>query len=165
MIAKHNTTNEPRSSTVDRGPGSRAHVRSYPCGASDIGADPFRRRAAGRSGRGHQKQAARPRDLDHRDAGRLSEAIKRKAFARGYKREVRLPLDFVARTERLLEQAVLDALAEPERPDWSQPGSSKPRRPWKPRTLSPWCTRSKPHLKGPASSMLRGAGSRAGRRW
>jgi predicted RNA-binding protein YlxR (DUF448 family) len=44
-----------------------------------------------------------------RDA--LSEAIKRKAFARGYKREVRLPLDFVARTERLLESAVLDALA------------------------------------------------------
>ena len=44
-----------------------------------------------------------------RDA--LSEAIKRKAFTRGYKREVRLPLDFVARTERLLEQAVLDALA------------------------------------------------------
>ncbi len=44
-----------------------------------------------------------------RDA--LSEAIKRKAFARGYKREVRLPLDFIARTERLLEQAVLDALA------------------------------------------------------
>ena len=44
-----------------------------------------------------------------RDA--LSEAIKRKAFARSYKREVRLPLDFVARTERLLESAVLDALA------------------------------------------------------
>lgn len=44
-----------------------------------------------------------------RDA--LGEAIKRKAFARGYKQEVRLPLDFVARTERLLEQAVLDALA------------------------------------------------------
>jgi predicted RNA-binding protein YlxR (DUF448 family) len=44
-----------------------------------------------------------------RDA--LSEAIKRKAFGRGYKREVRLPLDFVARTERLLESAVLDALA------------------------------------------------------
>ncbi len=44
-----------------------------------------------------------------RDA--LSEAIKRKAFTRGYKREVRLPVDFVVRTERLLEQAVLDALA------------------------------------------------------
>jgi uncharacterized protein len=44
-----------------------------------------------------------------RDA--LSEAIKRKVFARGYKREVRLPSDFVASTDRLLEQAVLDALA------------------------------------------------------
>ena len=44
-----------------------------------------------------------------RDA--LGEAIKRKAFTRGFKREVRLPVDFVARTERLLEQAVLDALA------------------------------------------------------
>ena len=44
-----------------------------------------------------------------RDA--LDEAIKRKAFVRGFKREVRLPSDFVNRTERLLEQAVLDALA------------------------------------------------------
>ncbi len=44
-----------------------------------------------------------------RDA--LNEAIKRKAFARGFKREVRLPPDFVNRTERLLEQAALDALA------------------------------------------------------
>ena len=44
-----------------------------------------------------------------RDA--LGEAIKRKAFARGFKREVRLCSDLVARTERLLERAVLDALA------------------------------------------------------
>jgi hypothetical protein len=44
-----------------------------------------------------------------RDA--LAEAIKRKAFARGFKREVRLPSDFVSRTEQLLERAVLDALA------------------------------------------------------
>ena len=44
-----------------------------------------------------------------RDA--LSEAIKRKAFARGFKREVRLAPDLVTRTERLLERAVLDALA------------------------------------------------------
>jgi uncharacterized protein len=44
-----------------------------------------------------------------RDA--LDEAIKRKAFVRGFKREVRLPADFVNRTERLLEKAVLDALA------------------------------------------------------
>jgi predicted RNA-binding protein YlxR (DUF448 family) len=44
-----------------------------------------------------------------RDA--LLEAIKRKAFARGFKRDVRLPPDLVDRTERLLERAVLDALA------------------------------------------------------
>jgi len=41
----------------------------------------------------------------------LYEAIRRKAFARGFRREVRLAPDFVARTERLLEQSVLDALA------------------------------------------------------
>ncbi len=41
----------------------------------------------------------------------LDEAIKRKAFARGFKREVRLAPDFVARTEQLLEQSALDALA------------------------------------------------------
>jgi uncharacterized protein len=44
-----------------------------------------------------------------RDA--LLEAIKRKAFARGFRRDVRLPSDLVDRTERLLERAVLDALA------------------------------------------------------
>jgi len=41
----------------------------------------------------------------------LGEAIKRKAFSRGFKREVRLPADLVTRTERQLERAVLDALA------------------------------------------------------
>jgi uncharacterized protein len=41
----------------------------------------------------------------------LEDAIKRKAFARGFKQNVRLPPDLAARTERLLEQAVLDALA------------------------------------------------------
>jgi uncharacterized protein len=41
----------------------------------------------------------------------LGEAIKRKAFARGFKREVRLPADLVERTGRLLEQSALDALA------------------------------------------------------
>jgi len=44
-----------------------------------------------------------------RDA--LGEAIKRKAFARGFKREVRLPSHFLDSTEKLLERAVLDALA------------------------------------------------------
>ena len=41
----------------------------------------------------------------------LSDAVKRKALARGFKREVRLPADLVARTEQLLERAALDALA------------------------------------------------------
>ncbi len=44
-----------------------------------------------------------------RDA--LLEAVKRRAFSRGFKRDVRLPPDLVDRTERLLERAVLDALA------------------------------------------------------
>jgi uncharacterized protein len=44
-----------------------------------------------------------------RDA--LLEAIKRRAFARGFKRDVRLPADLADRTERLLERAVVDALA------------------------------------------------------
>jgi uncharacterized protein len=43
--------------------------------------------------------------------GALASAIKRKAFARGFKRDVRLASDLVERTERLLERAVLDALA------------------------------------------------------
>src|SRR5580704_8207159 len=37
--------------------------------------------------------------------------LKRKALARGFKREVRLPADLVARTGQLLERAALDALA------------------------------------------------------
>src|SRR5579863_3744779 len=41
----------------------------------------------------------------------LGEAIKRKAFARGFKRQVRLSPDLVALTERQLERAALDALA------------------------------------------------------
>jgi uncharacterized protein len=41
----------------------------------------------------------------------LGEAIKRKAFTRGFKREVRVAPDLTEETERLLERAVLDALA------------------------------------------------------
>src|SRR5216684_1137825 len=44
-----------------------------------------------------------------RDA--LKTAIARKAFARGFKRDVRLARDLVETTERLIEQAALDALA------------------------------------------------------
>jgi uncharacterized protein len=43
--------------------------------------------------------------------GGLATAIKRKAFARGFKRDVRVLPDLVERTERLLERAVFDALA------------------------------------------------------
>ena len=41
----------------------------------------------------------------------LGEAIKRKVFARGFKRDVRVPLDLIGHTERLLERSALDALA------------------------------------------------------
>ncbi len=41
----------------------------------------------------------------------IEEAIKRNAFARGFKREVRVAPDLAAETERLLERAALDALA------------------------------------------------------
>jgi uncharacterized protein len=41
----------------------------------------------------------------------LAEAVKRKTLARGFKRQVRLADDLVEQTERLLQSAVLDALA------------------------------------------------------
>jgi uncharacterized protein len=41
----------------------------------------------------------------------LEDAISRKVFARGFRREVRLPADLVLRTEMALERAALDALA------------------------------------------------------
>jgi uncharacterized protein len=41
----------------------------------------------------------------------LAEAVKRKVFARGFKRDVKVPADLVEVTERLIERAVLDALA------------------------------------------------------
>jgi predicted RNA-binding protein YlxR (DUF448 family) len=41
----------------------------------------------------------------------LAEAVKRKALARGFKRDVRLSADLVTQTGQLLEQAALDALA------------------------------------------------------
>jgi uncharacterized protein len=41
----------------------------------------------------------------------LAEAIGRKAFARGFKRDVRVDADFVDETERLLARSALDALA------------------------------------------------------
>jgi uncharacterized protein len=41
----------------------------------------------------------------------IEDAVRRKAFARGFKRDVRLLADLASRTERLLQQAVVDALA------------------------------------------------------
>ena len=41
----------------------------------------------------------------------LTEAVRRKVFARGFKREVRVAADFVDSTERLLVRSALDALA------------------------------------------------------
>ena len=41
----------------------------------------------------------------------LEEAIKRNVFARGFKRDVRVDKDLAAQTERLMENAALDALA------------------------------------------------------
>ena len=41
----------------------------------------------------------------------IENAVRRRAFARGFKRDVRLPADLSAQTERLLRQSVLDALA------------------------------------------------------
>jgi hypothetical protein len=41
----------------------------------------------------------------------LAEAVKRNAFARGFRRDVKVAPDLVTRTEALLERAALDALA------------------------------------------------------
>ena len=41
----------------------------------------------------------------------VAEAVKRRVFARSFKREVRVPDDLVLTVERLLERAALDALA------------------------------------------------------
>ncbi len=41
----------------------------------------------------------------------LAEAVERKAFARGFKRDVSAAADLAAQTERLLERSALDALA------------------------------------------------------
>jgi uncharacterized protein len=41
----------------------------------------------------------------------IEEAVKRKAFARGFKRDIRAAADLAAQTEQLLQGAALDALA------------------------------------------------------
>jgi predicted RNA-binding protein YlxR (DUF448 family) len=45
------------------------------------------------------------------DKKNLADAIARKVFARGFKREVKVPVDLSALTEQLLTQSALDALA------------------------------------------------------
>lgn len=55
----------------------------------------------------------------------LADAIARKAFARGFKRDVRLPADLAARTEQLLAQAVIDALAMAGKSGLVAAGSAK----------------------------------------
>src|SRR5271166_3234523 len=59
-----------------------------------------------------------------RDA--MGEAIKRKVFARGFKRDVRLPPDLVDWNERSLTPS-----PSPARPAWSRPASARSRRPLK----------------------------------
>jgi hypothetical protein len=48
----------------------------------------------------------------------LDQALKANAFARGFRREVRLAGDLVPRTERLLENAALGALAVARKAGW-----------------------------------------------
>ena len=74
-------------------------------------------------------------DIKHKLPGRgiwvtatqdaLGEAIRRKAFARGFKREVRLPPDLIARTEQQLERAAIDALAVAGKAGLVAPGFAK----------------------------------------
>ena len=55
----------------------------------------------------------------------LGDAIKRKVFARGFKRDVRIPPDLLNRTEHLLERSALDALAIAGKAGFAVAGFSK----------------------------------------
>ena len=55
----------------------------------------------------------------------LEEAIKRNVFARGFKRDVRVAKDLAAQTERLMENAALDALAMAGKAGHVVPGFAK----------------------------------------
>ena len=48
----------------------------------------------------------------------VAQAVARKAFSRGFKRDVRVQADLVAMTESLLERSVLDALAMAHKAGW-----------------------------------------------
>src|SRR5215467_8355255 len=55
----------------------------------------------------------------------LRSALARKAFARSFKRDVRVAPDLVESTERLLERATLDALAMVHKAGWTVTGFAK----------------------------------------
>ncbi len=55
----------------------------------------------------------------------LREAVKRQVLPRGFKRDVRIPADFVETTERLIERSALDALAIAGKAGQVVPGFSK----------------------------------------
>ena len=126
------------------------------------GSDPLRRRTAmARRLPDVKAQAARARRLgDRRRRTRCSDAIKRKAFARGFKREVRLPADLVVRTEQLLEQVrPRRARPWPAKPAWWQPGSPKPRaalaqrRRCRPLACGRGCARRRPQARRGAAAV------------
>jgi len=58
-------------------------------------------------------------------AQELAKAVARNAFARGFKRSVRVPADLVATTDRLLESAAFDALAMVNKAGLVQAGFAK----------------------------------------
>ena len=96
MLAARRTT-ATTSSTPDRAKAARhrAAVRRHPRGEAGRRADPLRGRA-GRRGARSQAQAAGPRPVDHGRRGRrCNDAVARKVFARGFKRDVRVAPDLV----------------------------------------------------------------------
>jgi len=107
---------QPHDNSLDAGPHKRAPGTQRFCAASGAvrPVDEMIRFVVGPDG------AAVP-DLKRRLPGRgiwitatrqaLRSAIARKAFARAFKRDVRLAPDLVETTERLIERAALDALA------------------------------------------------------
>src|SRR5262245_47988168 len=55
----------------------------------------------------------------------LRSALARKAFAKSFKRDVRVASDLIESTERLLEQAAVDALAMAHKAGWTVTGFAK----------------------------------------
>ena len=100
---------------LDRGatsvaPGTSAPARSR-VGEAGPRTDPLCRRP-GRDGcSGREAQAAGPGPVGDRNADTVEQAVKRRVFGRGFKRDVRVPDDLPDQVERLLERAALDALA------------------------------------------------------